>query len=334
MAIGMFSARKRSWAAALLGFALLLAGPGCGKKEGGGATEAKPGSPGTPSAGAGQAAAPPAAGGRHQVDVDPLIPCRITPPGVTVRPSPGQVKEVTAVRWFVNGADADTGPRLPASAFRRGDRIHAAVTLKVDGFETLAKTREVTAGNSPPSVTGVRVEPGNPVSGGTVRVSSGGSDADGDEVKVRYEWYIDNVLTYGNDEKVVLKGVKKGSLVHVKAIPSDGIVDGAWEETPRYRVVNGLPVVKSQVPGEIPADGRFVYRIEAEDPDSDPLTYALKKAPPGMELSGSTLEWRVPEGFLGRPVEIVVEISDGEGTTSQKISMTVQPPRNPQAGAP
>lgn len=325
--------RGAASAIALLCLALLITGPACGKKEGGGDPAGVPGISAVGVGRPGQGSTP-ATGARHQVDLDPLIPSRITPPGVTVRPSPGQVKEVTAVRWYVNGAEAEVGPRLSPSAFRRGDRILAAVTLRVDGVDTLATTREVLAGNSPPSAAGVRMEPENPVSGGTVRVTSGGSDADGDAVKVRYEWYVDNVLAHGNDEKVVLKGVKKGSLVHVKAIPNDGIVDGAWEETPRYRVVNGLPVVKSQVPKEIPADGRFVYRIEAEDPDGDPLTYSLKKGPPGMVLSGSTLEWQVPEGFFGRPVEIVTEISDGEGTTVQNISMTVQPPRKPQAAAP
>jgi len=184
-------------------------------------------------------------------------------------------------------------------------------------------------------VTGVRMEPENPVSGGTVRVTSTGSDADGDAVKVHYEWYVDNVLAYGNDDKVVLKGVRRGSQVHVKAIPNDGIVDGAWMETPRCQVVNGLPIVKSQVPKEVPADGRFVYRIEAEDPDGDPLTYSLKKGPPGMALNGSTLEWQVPDGFHGRPVQIVVEISDGQGgSTVQNISMTIQPPQKQRSAEP
>jgi len=327
--------RTRASAIALLCLAFLLTGAACGKKEDGGRIAdgsgvAAPASPSGKSAG--QATG---AGGKHQVDLDPLIPCRVTPPGVTVRPSPGQVKEVTEVRWYVNGAEAEIGPRLSPSAFRRGDRILAAVTLRVNGVETLATTREVLAGNSPPAVTGVRMEPENPVSGGTVRVTSTGSDADGDAVKVHYEWYVDNVLAYGNDDKVVLKGVRRGSQVHVKAIPNDGIVDGAWMETPRCQVVNGLPIVKSQVPKEVPADGRFVYRIEAEDPDGDPLTYSLKKGPPGMALNGSTLEWQVPDVFHGRPVQIVVEISDGQGgSTVQNISMTIQPPQKQRSAAP
>ncbi|MBE0602631.1 MAG: hypothetical protein IH611_03245 [Deltaproteobacteria bacterium] len=327
--------RNGRWAAtaALVGLLVLFTGPGCGKKEGGGSPAGGPGPSPSESAVPGKSAVP--AAGRHEVDLDHLISCRITPPGITVKPSPGHVREVTEVRWYVNGAEGETGPRLSPSAFRRGDRIFAAVTLRVDGAETLATTREVLAGNSPPSVTVARIEPANPVSGGAVRAFAEGSDADGDAVRIRYEWYVDNVLIFGNDEKVVLKGIRRGSTLHVKATPNDGIVNGAWQETPRFMVVNGLPVVTSKVPEEMPADGRFIYRIAAEDPDGDPLTYSLKKGPPGMALNGSTLEWQVPAASHGRPIEVVVEISDGQGgTTVQNISMTIQPPRQPQAVAP
>ena len=131
------------------------------------------------------------------------------------------------------------------------------MTLQVDGTETLVTTREVLAGNSPPVVTEVRVEPANPVSGGTVRAIAKGSDADDDPLKIRYEWYVDDVPVPGDAETLVLKGVKRGARVHAKAIPNDGIVDGAWGESPRYLVVNGLPVVKSQVPKEIAGRREF-----------------------------------------------------------------------------
>lgn len=330
MDFGRFPARngRRAAVAALLFVFLVFPGPGCGKREGGGSPAAAPGVSGPPSATPDKAGVRAAVGGRHEVDIDPLIPTRITPPGITVKPSPGHAREVTGIRWYVNGSQAETGPRLSPSRFGRGDRIYAEVTLRVDGTTALAKTREAPAGNSPPALSAVRIEPVNPVSGGIVRASAVGGDADGDALRIRYEWYVDNVLVPGDDEKIALKGVKKGALVHARAVPNDGIEDGAWAESPRYRVVNGLPVVKSQLPKEIPADGNFRYRIEAEDPDGDPLTYDLKKGPPGMVLNGSTLEWQVPKGNLGQSVEVLVEISDGEDSrTVLALSITVQPPK-------
>jgi len=46
-----------------------------------------------------------------------------------------------------------------------------------------------------------------------------------------------------------------------------------------------------------------------------------------MVLNGHTLEWPVPEEFLGQNVEAEVVISDGDGgETVQKISMTIRRP--------
>jgi len=249
-----------------------------------------------------------------------------------VKSTPGKAKEVKGVRWFVNGAETESGPRLSPSRFQRGDRIHAIVALRVDGADKIMTTRETPAGNSPPIVTGIRVDPVNPVSGGTVRAIVTGSDADDDPLKLRFEWYVDDAPVPGTEERNVLKGVKRGAHVYAKVTPNDGIVDGAWMISPRYLVVNGLPVVKSRIPKDIPPDGNFIHRIEAEDPDGDPLTYTLKKGPPGMTLTGSTLAWKVPDGYYGQSIEVVVEISDGEDSrTIQNISMTIQPPRKPQA---
>ena len=111
----------------------------------------------------------------------------------------------------------------------------------------------------------------------------------------KYKWYVNDLPVAGNSDSLVLTGVKKGSWVHVSVTPNDGFADGAWKDSPRYQVVNALPVVKSALPKELPPGRRFIYRIVAEDPDGDPLTYTLTKAPPGMVLRGETLEWQVPE---------------------------------------
>jgi hypothetical protein len=226
--------------------------------------------------------------------------------------------------------EKNTGPKLPSSEFRRGDRIQAIVTIREGGKEFAVTTREAQAVNSPPFATRARLEPQNPVSGSTVRAVAESADPDGDLVKFRYEWYVNDTRVPGDSETLVLKEVKRGSRIHAKAIPNDGAADGAWVESPRYEVVNGLPVVKSEVPKELPPGRDFKYRIEAHDPDGDPLTYALKSGPDGAVMNGSTLEWKVPEEQIGRPVEFTVEISDGkDGNTVQTISMMVQPPRKP-----
>jgi hypothetical protein len=189
-------------------------------------------------------------------------------------------------------------------------------------------TPEVIAVNALPAVSDVRIEPSAPTAGGTVKAVVTAQDPDGDAVSVKFQWYVDDRPVGGNADTLILRDAKKGSWVHVSATPNDGSSDGAWKSSARHQVVNSPPTVKSDLPKEVPPDRRFVYRIVAEDADGDPLSYALTKGPPGMFISGSTLEWQVPPEYIGTNVEAVVVISDGDGgQTVQTVSMTIQPPK-------
>ncbi len=324
--------KERLRAAALfLLFFLVVPVSGCGKKG----EQSPQGSPTAPEQSLGKVGGensrdslPVASSGGYTVFVVPASPSRITPPTVSVISPPKRGADLLLVRWFVNGNEQESGPRLSSSRFGRGDRIRAEVKLHGGAGEILFTTRDAVAGNALPEVTGARIEPRAPFSGSTVRAVVDARDADGDPLAFRYQWYVDDSPVAGNSDSLTLTGVKKGSWVHVKVTPNDGFADGAWIDSPRYLVVNAPPVVNSPAPTSIPPSMLLRHTIVAEDSDGDPMTFALTKGPSGMILKGSTIEWQVPESAIGTQVNVVVTISDNDGgQTVQTFSMTIQPPK-------
>ena len=321
--------RARIRAATLfLAICLIASGNGCGKKEG----QTKQVAPIVPEQFVGNTAVAnrqgsidnPSIGGLS-VFVVPTSPSRIVPPSISVRSSPGEGAEVLSVQWLVNGYEQESEPLLSPSRFQRGDRILAKVKLRSRGEEIILTTPEVVAVNALPVVTDVLIESKAPTTGSTVRAIVHGQDADGDSLKFKYRWYVNDLPVSGESESLVLNGVKKGAWVYVSVTPNDGFADGAWKESSRYLVVNAPPVVKSPVPTTIPPSMMLRHTIVATDPDGDPLTYTLSKGPPGMTLTGSTIEWQVPQSSIGTNVEAVVTISDDDGgQTVQTFSMTIR----------
>jgi hypothetical protein len=264
-------------------------------------------------------------GGRVNVRISPSSPSRVSPPLLLVDGVRGEKDgEFRDVVWLVNGISYGGGGRMDPDWVHRGDRIRARGTVRIGGEDVSFETREVVAGNCPPEIGTVRLVPKAPTTGSKVKASVTYSDPDGDPVTLKYQWFIDDREVSGGGEELTLAGVKKGSWVHVRVSTHDGTAAGAWKYSPKHQVVNSLPLVKSHLPAEIPSDRKFSYRIVAEDPDGDILTYDLVKSPPGMVLSGSTLEWDVPDEVIGKRVEVVVNISDGDGgQTICTLSMNI-----------
>ncbi len=276
--------------------------------------------------------AAPATSGGFAVFVTPSSPSRIAPPSVSVQSPPGQGSEIREVEWFVNGTGTGTAASLSPSMFSRGDRIRAAVTLRAAGKEMHLATPEAVAANALPAITEVALEPRAPTAGCVVRANVQAGDPDGDPLKFRYVWYVDNVVVAGDGDSLTLKGVKRGSWVHVAVTPNDGFADGAWRYSPSHQVVNAPPVVKSSSPTTVPPSRILTHVIVAEDPDGDPLTYTLAKGPDGVTLSGATVTWKISESQLDAPAEIVIRISDdGGASTDLTLNLTPRRPQVPSA---
>ena len=277
---------------------------------------------------------PPPLEGRVSVRISPSFPSRMDPPVLLVDGAPlGKDLEFRDIVWIVNGQEITGTKRISPELFRKGDRIRSRGTVRIESVGVPFETQETVAWNSPPEIENVRLDPQAPMTGSKVRVIASVKDSDGDLVALKYRWYIDDEEVRGDGDALILTGGRRGSWVHARVSTSDGTEEGPWKFTPKYQVVNSLPVVKSHLPSEVPPNRKFSYRIMADDPDGDNLRFALVKAPAGMVLTGSTLEWEVPDDMLDKPVDVIVDISDGNGgLTICALSMIFQ--RGTAAGTP
>ena len=231
-------------------------------------------------------------------------------------------------QWIVNGrplAD-ERGPTLDSTLVRVGDAVSAEVVpLDGKGKGPLHQIAAVTVVNTLPRVSQVAVQPDPLRAGDHVRVVAQVSDPDGDETRVFYRWWNNDVLV-GESESAVLSHVPiaRGDKIVVEVIPQDGEGPGKAMRTTPVEVSNGLPRITSSPPAAI-NDGRYVYALSAVDPDGDAITYALTVGPPGMTLDehSGRIEWVLRAEDKGIH-HVRIEVRDShDGTAYQEFDITV-----------
>ncbi len=212
------------------------------------------------------------------------------------------------IEWLVNGkvTSSPVPSQFRPKETKKGDKVQARAILQ-DGeiFSNIVQMK-----NNPPELIKVKVMPEVFKPGDTLYVDVSGSDIDGDEVKILYEW-TKNGMPAGNDKRIDGQ-IKRGDRVSVKITPFDGEVNG--RTIILHREIGNLPpmIIEKK---EFNFDGKvYTYQIKAEDTDGDALTFSLKSSPKGMTIDSSTglIHWNVPAGFRGKSI-ITVSVTDGHG---------------------
>lgn len=187
----------------------------------------------------------------------------------------------------------------------------------------IQQPRVIKVTNTPPELSRVKIMPEVFKPGDTLYVDVSGSDIDGDEVKILYEW-TKNGMPAGNDKRIEGQ-IKRGDRVSVKITPFDGEVNG--RTIILHREIGNLPpmIIENK---EFNFDGKvYTYQIKAEDPDGDSLSFSLKSSPSGMVIDPTTglIHWKVPSGFRGKSI-ITVSVTDGHGGESvQSLTFEITP---------
>jgi len=225
------------------------------------------------------------------------------------------------VEWLVNGNPtiSPVPNQFKTTETKKGDKVQAKAIIQ--GKEILSNIIQIK--NALPEISKVKILPEVFKPGDTMSVEVSGSDIDGDEVTIAYEW-TKNGEPAGNSKQIVGL-LKRGDRVSVKITPFDGEAYG--RSGVLHREILNLPPMISE-DKKFNFDGRvYTYQIKATDSDGDPLTYSLKTAPAGMTIdpSAGLIKWNVPPEFKGK-AQFAVAVTDGQGGEAmQSFNLEIMP---------
>jgi hypothetical protein len=166
-----------------------------------------------------------------------------------------------------------------------------------------------TVENNPPELGRVKIMPEVFKPDDRLYIDASGSDVDGDDVTIIYDWSINGESA--GDSKEIGAQIKRGDKISVKITPYDGETYGS--SITLNRDIGNMPPVITEDKLFVFDGKTYTSKIKASDPDGDDLSYSLKTAPDGMTIDSSGLiRWDVPPEFEGK-APVVVSVLDGNG---------------------
>lgn len=228
--------------------------------------------------------------------------------------------------WAVNGIEVrkDKNDRYCLEDVRRDDVVSVSVKTTAAGESASVKVR-----NSPPQVLDTRIELVGTVAEPYIEVTPEAQDADEDYVSFEFQWLINGVAN-GNytENRLPSKAFQKEDVIQVKIIPDDGYVKGPLYQTRFVSVPSTAPVITSQPPGSFEARD-YTYRVVATDPDGEPLTFTLEKAPEGMTIgtANGEITWPLSNITPGAYLAKVVVRDPGGNSAFQEFTVSLGEPK-------
>lgn len=215
---------------------------------------------------------------------------------------------------------------LKRGNFRKGDLIRVRVTPsdgKLTGAPFLSSAVKIH--NTPPAVQEVWIEPNVACVTDNLKAKVKGSDPEGDFVYYNYQWEKNGSVLLDEGKETLAKGrFKKGDSIVVIVTPDDRDALGTPKRSQPLLISNSPPQIISSPPTSVEKT-TYIYQIKTIDPDNDPITFALKSAPPGMVIDKKTgeIRWEIRKEYKGSH-SVEIEVSDSEGARSkQRYTLTI-----------
>ena len=262
------------------------------------------------------------------------LPPEIT--GVQIRPDPpsagvdlnasvqyhteSESAVVLDFRWLVNGQVKleGTGKNvLPGALVTPGAMITVEVQPRnAERAGSWVSANPVKIGEKAVvKLKGVSLEPKEAFRNTTLEAKVDAGDVAPESLTLYYRWRVnEQVVENASDPTLGHDAFHHGDYVMVE-VSTDP--DFASSQT-----VGSLPIKINNLPPEIKSgfnftwDGeKYIYQMEATDPDDDPLTYFLEKGPAGMTVDSKTglVTWKPGPNAAAGVYEVRVGVDDGQG---------------------
>ncbi|MBM4340299.1 MAG: hypothetical protein FJ110_12220 [Deltaproteobacteria bacterium] len=133
--------------------------------------------------------------------------------------------------------------------------------------------------NSPPVITSVKILPEKATRDNDLIVAVEGNDPDQDSITYHYQWIKNDAEMVGENRNVLKIGAfKKGDLIRVKVMPSDGKAEGKPFLSNEVTIRNSPPTLQEVriEPKMASASDELKAVVKGADPDGDFIYYTYK----------------------------------------------------------
>jgi len=182
------------------------------------------------------------------------------------------------IQWLIDGIpdESSQSTRFDTSHLRKGNTVKALIIKGDKEF----LSNEITISNTAPSIISAKLLPEVPSSVSTFTTELNGTDINEDFISYNYKWFVND--QYKGDDSFLDTELIRGDIVSVEIAPTDREDTGKSIKL-TSEIFNGQPIVTESSP--VINGSTYSHRINASDPDGDPLTFTLRKGPEACQLT-------------------------------------------------
>ena len=215
---------------------------------------------------------------------------------------------------------------LAPGSFARGSTLEVEVVAS-DGKTQVRETFSEDIVNAVPKLLEVEVlTEGELHSGVPIKLRPYARDADGDEIRFRYEWKVNGRPMRETGPELATQRLRRGDEVQAAVVAFDEQDESEPFETPLLTLANSPPQIVVSSPTGASNDGVFRFQVEATDADGDPiLGFELEDEPEGMKIDvrSGAVAWTPTAEQLGKHTMAVIVDDLHGGSTRHPIEVSV-----------